>query len=245
MSSPEGSGKHAHRAEPSRPRRPATVTHGNAGARLAAALVVLGVLVALLIWSPWSSEPDSAATPGSGGRLLPTYGADWKTAAGDSYRITVTPAVVVTDRASEGGCFPEPEAGSVNVRFDVRIENLSHDAEPVPEVEVGVNTDADGHVRPQVLDYPHTSRSVELAPRVDGESCSEAASLGPDGRKTLPGGTGRTWKGTVGAVDRGPGTSPSGLRLIVRYREVDATARGGSSPADIVVPFAFEPVPAG
>lgn len=240
---PEGSGKHARRDDPASPaRRPATVRHGTTGVRLAAVLAVLGVVVMLLIWSPWSGGPDSPANTAPSGPPLPTYGADWRTAAGDSYRLTVTPAVVTSDRASAGGCYPAPVAGRVNVRFDVRIENLSHHVAPVPDVEFGANLGPEGRVRPRVLAYDGTSHPIELSPVTDGTDCSEADGLGPQDRTPLPADTGRTWTGLVAGITPGAGSGPAGLRLIVRYQEVDVTAAGGSTPVDVVVPFAFTPV---
>lgn len=233
MSSPGGpdAGKHAHRE--------VAVHHGRTGIRLAVALVVLGVLLGVLVWSPWSSDPDSeAATPAPSGPPLPTYGTDWRTAAGHSYRITVTPAVRTSSEPSEGGCFPEPPAGRVNVRFDVRVENLSHHSSPVPEVGFAANLGPNGRVRAAVLDYDRASRTVELAPLADGAGCATASTLGAEGNESLPADTARTWHGVVAGV---AGPDPAGLRLLVRYRQVDVEAAGGSSAAEFVVPFDLTP----
>ncbi|MGO4257147.1 hypothetical protein [Marmoricola sp. RAF53] len=232
MSSPGGTdtGKHAHRE--------VAVHHGRTGIRLAVALVVLGVLLGVLVWSPWSSDPGSeAATAAPTGPPLPTYGTDWRTAAGHSYRITVTPADRTSDAPSAGGCFPAPGAGRVNARFDVRVENLSHHSSPVPDVGFAANLGPNGSVRAAVLDYDDASRTVELAPRADGAGCSTANTLGAEGNKNLPADTARTWHGVVAGVAAGIGGNPAGLRLLVRYRQVDVEAVGGNAAAEFVVPF--------
>jgi hypothetical protein len=203
----------------------------------AVAVVVTLIVVLWLVWAPWSdhARPPARATVPS----LMTFGTEWTAPDGDHLRIGITPAQHATTAAAPGGCLAAAGAGHLNVPFAVRIDNLGRKAAPVPEIEIAANTGADGAVRPAELSLAHGSRRIELDPRAAAGSCSDAAALGPVGRAGLPAHGSLTLQGLVGGVVAGTTGTASGLSLIVRYHQQDASAPGGASVQEFVVPFAL------
>lgn len=206
--------------------------------RAAVVLTVALLVVLTLIWSPWSGRVRKAA-PGTPRRYETTFGADWTAPDGQRYRVTVTPSTHSVRTGSAGGCLPAALAGQVNVPFTVRIDNLGHQTAPVPVVEVGANIGPLGTVQAAALTLDRTSRRIELSPRGAGEDCAAAAGTGPVGRGTLAAGAGQTFAGMIGGVVPGEGGNAVGLTLVVRYHAQDASAAGGESADEFLVPFAL------
>lgn len=207
-------------------------------------LVVTGVLILALAFglrllvhggSSPAPNPDASdgavATPTGPGTT--TYGTDWRTAAG-SYRITVTPQTELVPTASTIGCIPAAAPGKTNLRFSVRIDNLSAKSVPVPVVSFGANTNASGVVRPAALTYALSTHVIEVTPLSRTGGCADAFSLGPAGRDPIARGSGVTYTGLIGGVRTPVAT---GLSLVVRYPEIDETVAGGVQQAEVLVPF--------
>jgi hypothetical protein len=237
-------GKHAQRPEAFAPRvpRPAVRPRRGPSPRLllvaGAAVVVTLSAVLWLVWSPWSggSRGDDDSAPSRTGRLS-TYGADWTTADGGRFRISVLPGLRATTQPSPGGCVPAPMAGHANVAFLVKLDNLGAKAARVPVVEVGANLGPLGTVRPSVLSLERSARSIELSPRADGQPCDQAAALGPQGRGTIPAHGSLQVQGMLGGVDTSGDRTASGLALIVRYHQAFPKSPGGERAEEFLVPF--------
>ncbi len=201
-------------------------------------VVVLAVALGLrLLVHGGSAAPNPDATDGAIATPTrpgtSTYGTEWRTAAG-SYRITVTPETELVPTASAIGCIPAAAPGKTNLRFSVRIDNLSAKPVPVPVVSFGANTNASGVVRPAALTYALSSHMIEVTPLARTGGCADAFALGPAGRDPILRGSGVTYTGLVGGVRTPVGP---GLSLVLRYPEANQTATGGVAQAEVLVPF--------
>lgn len=165
---------------------------------------------------------------------LPTYGAEWTTADGSAYRITVVPSNELVHTASPDGCIKAPASGHTSVGFSVRVENLSDHPAPFPDVAFAANVNADGAVDLSALTLTAGSRNIEVTPRVKGTPCDEAYLVRPAGRGKLKEGGSATFEAVVGGIVEPP---PTGLALIVRYVQADGAKPGGSTTAEILAPF--------
>jgi hypothetical protein len=197
--------------------------------------VVVGALVLLLLQQTFLTDDPSDPITSSG---LATYGAEWHTVDGSSYRITVVPSSEALDEASPGGCFTAPASGHANLGFAVRVENLSDAAAPMPDVLFAVNATSNGELDRSADSLSGTHRQIEVTPRAKGASCADAFLVRPAGRGKLDKGESADFTGVVGGIVT---PAPAGLALIVRYLQIDGTNPEVSSPADVLAPFPRAP----
>ena len=192
--------------------------------------IVAGALVLLLLQQTFlTDDPKDPLRSG-----LPTFGSEWKTADGSSYRITIVPSNERVDGASPGGCIKAPTSGHANVGFAVRIENLSDKAAPMPDVAFAANVNPKGELDLAALSLNTASRNIEVTPRAEDVPCSEASTVRPAGRDKLAKGDSVTFEGVVGGILE---PVPNGLALIVRYVQADGSDTGTSSTAEVLAPF--------
>lgn len=230
----ESKHKHARRRaepDPERARRWRT--------RIAAGLVVVGVVVAFRLLTGGTDEPaeaidDPGATPGAAAGAAAGDGTAWITPDGSAYRMTVRPETEFLSVTSPSGCIQAAAAGTTNLRFTVLIENRTPTAAPVPEVEFAANLTKSGSVEPSLRTFAKASRRIEVVPLATARTCDEAARLGPTGRDPIPPGASVMFTGTLAGVATPVG---DGLALLVRYVEADAEAEKGSSTTLVRVPF--------
>ena len=192
---------------------------------IAGAAVVLALLLRTL-------APGGADAPGAPlGQGLPHFGADWTTANGSKYRITVTPLGELSSKPSADGCVRAPADGFVNARFGIRISNFSGREADVPRVDFGANLDASGVADPTVVDLPGDRTNVAVTPH-PGDRCSGVASIRSSGRHRMKDGEVVDLVGVVGgiAVPVQPGVA-----VIIRYRS-------DTGPTELLAPFPAFPV---
>jgi hypothetical protein len=202
-----------------------------AGAGVIAVIVIgLAVLTRVLAGGHGSAAPEKQA-PGAIGPA--TFGADWRTVGGGHYRISATPLTATMNTASDSGCIPAPAAGRKNVRFSVQIENLSSKDAAVPTVSFAANLTSAGTIAKSVDTYAKASKQVELSPQPDAQNCAGMATVLPAKREPISGEGSITLTGVIGGVR----TPITGLALIARYDEADATKASGEKHAEVLVPF--------
>ena len=163
-----------------------------------------------------------------------SFEAEWQTLDGSSYRMTVTPTSSAGRDASPEGCLPAPEEGRANLGFEVRIENRSGRAAPMPEVLFAVNASADGELDRSAEAQAGTNRPIEVTPRGPGVACDDAAAIRPAGREDIPKGETVTLHGTVGGIVV---PVPDGLELLIRYIQVDELHPDRAGTAGLRAPF--------
>jgi hypothetical protein len=171
---------------------------------------------------------------GAASSQLPSYGNDFGTLDGSSYRISVVPSAEPLDDPSPGGCVQAPRAGTTNLGFTVRIDNLGEEDAPMPEVLFAVTADAAGSLDTSPEAMAGTNRSIELAPAAKGATCEDASTIRPTGRGRLRAGGSATLRGFVGPI---VSPVPEGLALIVRYVQVDPTHPSQAGTAEVLAPF--------
>jgi hypothetical protein len=215
------------RLAPKRARRPPWYRSPRNQLLVGGAAIALAVLARALVPAGGSEDPGPPLGEG-----LSHYGGDWQTKDGSKYRITVTPLVTFSSRASRDGCVPAPADGFVNARFAVRVQNLSGRTAPVPVVDFGVNLDASGSADPTKVEMPSVRTNVSLVPCADGATCDSASSIGPGGRSKLKKSEALDLVGTVGGISI---PVEPGLSMIVRYR-------GSGGDTELLAPFPAFPV---
>ena len=193
----------------------------------------------LLVLQRLDEDDDRAATAATTTTTLPATSAEWQTIDGSTYRITVTPSSALSDEPSPNGCLPAPDDDqTTNLRFTLRIENLSPDKQaPTPQVAFGTNVTRAGKVDPAITTLDGASTSIEVGPVAAGTSCSVARGIASGSGTALAPGGFAEFSGVAGGL---PSPVPNDLALIVRYFAADAAqvARGtGFSDVDLVVPF--------
>jgi hypothetical protein len=213
-------------------RRPSSA--GRTGKVVAIGLAML--VVVLVLGQVVIADDHGGGSAGStdAGSTLPSYGTDWHTIDGSSYRISVVPSSEPIDEASPGHCVPAPGVGRANLGFTVRIDNLGAAAAPMPEVLFAVTADAAGSLdtSPEVM--AGTNRSIEVLPAAKGHGCDEASTIRPTGRGRLRKGGSASFTGIVGPI---VAPVPEGLSLIVRYVQTDPTHPRQASTAEVLAPF--------
>jgi hypothetical protein len=221
---------------PDRPARPQW--ERPSGHFIAALASLITIAVCLLVLQRLDDDHDKAAVAASTTTTLPATTAEWGTVDGSTYRITVTPSSAASDEPSPNGCLGAPAAGHTNLRFTLRIENLSPDkAAPVPQVALGTNVSRAGRVDPAITTLDGASTSIEVGPVAAGTSCSLARAIAAGSGSALTPGGFTEYSGVAGGL---PSPVPNDLTLIVRYFAADAAqvARGtGFSAVDLLVPF--------
>jgi hypothetical protein len=192
--------------------------------------VAVAALVLVLLAQRLVGDDD--ATAGSSGSA--SYGAEWVTIDGSSYRMSVEASVEELDDASPGGCIDEPASGHANLGFTVLLENLTDEAAPMPDVVFAVNATEAGQLDMSPESLAGANQTIELSPRAEGARCEEASAIHPAGREPLEPGGSTSFRGLVGGIVT---PVPSGLVLIVRYVQADRANPAVASSADILVPF--------
>lgn len=202
--------------------------------RVVALAVVGGFLLVLIQHKPLGDWPIVGRVIDRAGSGPNTYEAQWRTLDGSSYRMTVTPSSDRSQDPSPEGCVPAPGAGRANLRFEVRIENLSGRSAPMPEVLFAVNASPSGELDRSPAAEAGTNRSIEVTPRGPGVACEDAAAIRPTGRPDIEDGKTVTFRGTVGGI---ASPVPEGLALLIRYIQVDDLHPKVASTAGFRVPF--------
>ncbi|RNL60594.1 hypothetical protein EFK50_19975 [Nocardioides marmoriginsengisoli] len=215
--------KHARRRAPARlPGTPVRV--------LVAVVAVAGAALLLRLVLGGEDAADDGQTPV--GAALTTVGNTWKTAAGDSYRLTITPINEPVNVGSNDGCVPAPRAGRTNLRFTVRIDNEGAAPAQVPRLEFGANVTAAGAVSPG-LTFTKASKAIAITPQRKARDCAAAARVNKGDDEIAPA-SAAIYTGLIGGIKTPVG---AGLSLIVRYEYADPGGPGGSSTKDLVARF--------
>jgi hypothetical protein len=222
--------KHAGRRAAARPSRLAwaRTTGGQVG--IGVGVLALAFVLRFAVAGGDDDHDGDNQTPVGAG--LTTYGADWKTKDGSSYRITVTPIAELVGAGSASGCVPVAGRGRTNLRFTVRIDNRGSDPAPVPEVLFGANLTKAGGPSSS-LSFAKASKVVDVGPQTGVRNCVDAARISV-GDQQIGAKSAVTYTGLVGGVKAPVGR---GVSLIVRYTQADAGAADGTGTADVVVRF--------
>ena len=191
-------------------------------------LVVVGVVLVLVLLLQQLRDDDEGG-PGPAAATGQTFGSEWTGADGAQYRLTVIPDRAASDGASKDGCIAVPEPGSINLTFTVRVENIGDDEARVPEVRFGTNLTDEGQLDPAIVSFAAASRHVEVQPHPKGAECDEVAAVA--GAGTLDPGETKTYTATFGHLV----VSSTGQPFVIAQWE---TAGDGSSPTEILIPFA-------
>jgi hypothetical protein len=220
--------------EPFRDDHEREARRGGRWVRVAVLALVGGLVLVLLQHSRLGDWPIVGRVIDRDGPDDETYEARWRTLDGSSYRMTVEPSSAPDDDASPEGCVPAPADGRANLRFEVRIENLSGRPAPMPEVLFAVNASPSGELDRSPEAQAGTNRSIEMTPRAPRVPCDDAAAIRPTGRDEIPEGETVTFRGTVGGIVR---PVPDGLALLIRYIQADELHPKLASTAGLRVPF--------